>query len=166
MTVEIYVVRHAIAAERGPEWPDDAKRPLVERGIARFKEAVDGLVWLDVVIEEIFTSPLVRARQTAELLSAGLPARPAVRVLEELAPGHPPQAVVRRLADESRKRRVALVGHEPGLGELIGHLIGAKAAVPLKKGGVCRVDVESLSPPRSAALVWLLTPKILRKLGH
>jgi phosphohistidine phosphatase len=164
--MEIYIVRHAIAAERGPEWPDDAKRPLVDRGVARFKEAADGLVWLDVIIEDIFTSPLVRARQTAELLSAGLPARPPVRVLEELAPGHSPPEVVRQLAQLARKRRVALVGHEPGIGELIGHLLGMKTSVPLKKGGVCRIDVESLSPVRPGVLVWLVTPRILRKLGH
>ena len=164
--MDIYVVRHAIAAERGPEWPDDTERPLVERGVARFKEAVDGLVWLDAVIDEIFTSSLVRARQTADLLSAGLPARPPVRVLEQLAPGHSPQETLRQLAHETRKRRVALVGHEPGLGDLIGHLVGMKTSVPMKKGGVCRIDVESLSPARPGVLVWLLTPKILRKLGH
>jgi phosphohistidine phosphatase len=164
--MDLYIVRHAIAAERGPEWPDDTERPLIERGIARFKEAVDGLVWLDVVIDEILTSPLVRARQTAELLSNGLPARPPVRVVDELAPGCSPQQIVRQLAHEPRKRRIALVGHEPGLGDLIGYLLGMKSPVPLKKGGVCRIEVESLSPLRPGVPAWLLTPKILRKLGH
>ncbi|HET9361040.1 MAG TPA: phosphoglycerate mutase family protein, partial [Vicinamibacterales bacterium] len=69
---ELYLVRHAIAAERGEAWPDDDTRPLTERGIARFKEGVAGLGRLDAVIDEILTSPLVRARQTADLLSAGL----------------------------------------------------------------------------------------------
>lgn|SRR5262245_5715788 len=164
--MEIYIVRHAIAAARGPEWPDDAERPLVERGIARFKEAVDGLVWLDVTIDEIFTSPFLRAKQTAELLSAGLPARPPVRLLDALTPGHSPQEVVRHLAHDARKRRVALVGHEPGLGELVGYLLGMKSSVPLKKGGVCCIDAESLSSSRPGVLNWLLTPKALRKLGH
>ena len=66
---DLYLVRHAIAAERGDEWPDDSKRPLTEAGINRFKEAVEGLAWLDVGIDEIFTSPLVRAKQTATLMS-------------------------------------------------------------------------------------------------
>jgi phosphohistidine phosphatase len=73
---ELYLVRHAIAADRGSEWPDDNKRPLTERGINRFKEAVKGLRHLDVQIDEIFTSPLVRARQTADLLAAGIEASP------------------------------------------------------------------------------------------
>ena len=87
-------------------------------------------------------------------------------MLEELAPGHSPQETIRQLAHETRKRRVALVGHEPGLGDLIGHLVGMTASVPMKKGGLCRIDVESLSPAGPGILVWLLTPKILRKLGH
>ena len=61
-----------IAAERGDDWPDDSKRPLTERGMSRFKESVGGLKALDAVIDEIFSSPLVRARQTADLLAAGV----------------------------------------------------------------------------------------------
>src|SRR4029079_1951160 len=57
---ELYLVRHAIAAERGSEWPDDTKRPLTERGINRFKEVVKGLRRLDITVDEVFTSPLVR----------------------------------------------------------------------------------------------------------
>jgi phosphohistidine phosphatase len=166
MPIEIYVVRHAIAAERGPEWPDDTQRPLVERGVTRFREAVAGLACLGVAIDEVFTSPLVRAVQTAEFLSAGLPGQPPVRVLEELAPGHSPAAIVRKLARETRKHRVALVGHEPGLGDLIAHLLGTRTSVPMKKGGVCRIDAEALGAGRTGTLVWLLTPRILRKLGH
>jgi len=91
---DLYLVRHAIAAERGDEWPDDSKRPLTETGINRFKEAVEGLAWLDVDIDEIFTSPLVRARQTADLLAAALHPRPTVKVLDALAPGHAAGAVM------------------------------------------------------------------------
>ena len=91
---ELYLVRHAIAAERGDEWPDDTKRPLTERGISRFKEVVEGLRRLDVEIDEIFTSPLVRARQTADLLAAGLANKAVVKTLDALAPGHAPRAVM------------------------------------------------------------------------
>ena len=69
---ELYLVRHAVAAERGEEWPDDSKRPLTARGIARFKEVVQGLNVLDVAIDEVFTSPLIRAKQTADVLAAGV----------------------------------------------------------------------------------------------
>ena len=160
---ELYLVRHAIAAERGEDWPDDDKRPLTARGVARFKECVDGLERLDVAVDEIFTSPLVRARQTAEILAAGLPGTPRVKILDALAPGHAPASVLAQLAKAARRRRIALVGHEPDLGELAAHLIGAGRALPFKKGGVCRIDVESLTSRRPAALTWFVTPRLLRR---
>src|SRR5687768_7039978 len=85
---EIYLVRHAIAAVRGPQWPDDDLRPLTDRGISRFKKAVEGLAAMDLVVDEVLTSPLVRARQTADLLASGLPDHPPVKVLEALRPNH------------------------------------------------------------------------------
>ncbi len=70
-----------------------------------------------------------------------------------------------QLAKVAKRRRIALVGHEPDLGELAAHLIGAGRALPFKKGGICRIDVESLTSRRAGALVWFVTPKVLRKLG-
>ena len=161
---ELYLIRHAIAADRGEEWPDDDKRPLTARGVARFKEVVEGLKKLEAGIDEIFTSPLVRAKQTADLLAAGLPGKPTVKILDALAPGHTPGSLMAQLARTARRRRIALVGHEPSLGELAAHLIGAGRALPFKKGGVCRIDVESLTSRRPGALTWFVQPKMLRGL--
>jgi len=163
---EIYLVRHAIAAARGEDWPDDDKRPLTERGVSRFKEVIQGLAKLDVVVDEIFTSPLVRAKQTADLLAAGLPGKPSVKILDALSPGHTPASVMAQLARTAKRRRLMLVGHEPDLGELAAHLIGAGRALPFKKGGVCRIEVESLSSRRPAALSWFMQPRMLRRLGE
>lgn len=162
---ELFLVRHAIAAPRGDEWPDDTKRPLTERGIARFKEVVKGLRELDVSIDEIFSSPLVRAKQTASLLASGLEPRPAQKFLDALAPGHSPHSVMTQLAKAAKRRRIALVGHEPDLGELAAYLIGAQRAVPFRKGGVCRIDIESLTSRRPAALIWFAPPRMLRRVG-
>ncbi len=162
---ELYLIRHAIAADRGEEWPDDTKRPLTERGITRFKEGLHGLAALDVAIDEVFTSPLIRAKQTAELLVAALDPRPSLKLLDGLAPGHTPGAVMSQLAKAAKRRRIALVGHEPDLGELAGHLIGAPRPLPFKKGGICRIDVEGLTSKRAGTLVWFVPPKVLRKLA-
>jgi phosphohistidine phosphatase len=162
----LYLVRHAIAADRGEDWPDDDERPLTERGISRFKEAVTGLGALDVEIDEIFTSALLRAKQTADLLAAGVSGKPSVKILDALSPGHTPAAVQSQLAKAAKRRRIALVGHEPDLGELAAHLIGAGRALPFRKGGICRIDVESLTSRRAGALIWFVTPKVLRKLGE
>jgi phosphohistidine phosphatase len=162
---EIYLVRHAIAAERGDDWPDDNKRPLTERGISRFKESVGGLKELDAVIDEIFTSPLVRARQTADVLAAGVDGRPTVKLLDALAPGSPSATVMAQLAKAAKRRRIALVGHEPDLGELAAYLVGARRPLPFRKGGICRIDVAALTSKAAGTLVWFVTPKILRKLA-
>jgi phosphohistidine phosphatase len=163
---ELYLVRHAIAAERGDEWPDDSKRPLTERGMARFKEVVSGMSALDAAIDEIFTSPLVRAKQTADLLAAGLTGKPTVKLLDALAPGHTSTQVLAQLAKSAKRRRIGLVGHEPDLGELAAHLLGAQRAIPFKKGGICRIDVESLASRRAGSLIWFATPLMLRHLGE
>ena len=163
---ELYLVRHAIAAERGDEWPDDSKRPLTERGIARFREVVKGLTELDVAVDEVFTSPLIRAKQTADVLAAGITGKPSVKLLDALAPGHTAAQVMSQLAKAAKRRRIALVGHEPDLGELSAHLLGAQRAVPFKKGGVCRIDVESLTSRRAGSLIWFATPKMLRLIGE
>ena len=160
---ELYLVRHAIAADRGSEWPDDTKRPLTERGMSRFKDAVKGLRRLDVTLDEIFTSPLVRARQTAQLLADGLEGKAPVKLLDALAPGHTPSSVMTQLAKVAKRRRIALVGHEPELGELAAHLIGAGRALTFKKGGICRIDLGSLTSKRAASLAWFLPPNLLRQ---
>jgi len=161
---DLYLVRHAIAAERGEEWPDDTKRPLTETGIARFKEAVAGLAWLDVDIDEVFTSPLVRTKQTATLLANGLGNKTSVKMLDALAPGHTPRQVMNELSRLAKRHRIALVGHEPGLGELAAHLIGAPRPLPFKKGGVCYITIQGLTSRRPGELVWVLPPKVLRRL--
>ena len=148
-----------MAAERGDDWPDDTKRPLTTTGVSRFREVVDGLVWFGVGLDEIYSSPLVRARQTADLLSAGLDGRPSVRILDELAPGHEPARVLAELAKRVKRRRVAVVGHEPDLGELAAALIGAPRALPFRKGGVCRIDVDRLGSSSARLADLVSSPK-------
>jgi phosphohistidine phosphatase len=163
---ELYLVRHAVAAERGDDWPDDTKRPLTTKGVSRFREVVQGLVWLGVGLDEIYSSPLVRAKQTADLLSEGLKERTAVRVVDELSPGHEPSSALAELGKRIKRRRVALVGHEPDLGELAAALIGTPRALPFRKGGVCRIDVDRVGASAHGSLIWFLPPKVLRKTGR
>jgi len=87
-----------------------------------------------------------------------------VKVLDALAPGHTAASVMTHLAKAAKRRRIALVGHEPELGELAAHLIGAGRALPFKKGGICRIDVGSLSSKRAASRVWFIPPNVVRQL--
>jgi phosphohistidine phosphatase len=159
---ELYLIRHAIAAERGDAWPDDTKRPLTDQGIERMRKAVRGLARLGVAIDIVLTSPLVRTRQTAEIVAAGLDPRPHLVNVESLAPGGSPAAAIGDLEKHARKARIAIVGHEPGIGELAARLIGSRHAVPFKKGAVCRIDLDTLPSGGPGELRWFLTPRILR----
>lgn len=166
MTIELYLVRHAAAAERGPKHPDDRLRPLTPEGAQKFRDAVRGLAALDIVVDLVLTSPLVRARETATLLAAGLGRRP-VEEVEALAPGGRPAAIIEVLASHAAKyRRLALVGHEPDLGELAARLLGARGNVEFKKGAVCAIDLDGATPNGPGTLRWHLPPRVLRGLAR
>ena len=147
---ELYFVRHGLAEERGEAWPEDTKRPLTDEGISHFRKAVKGLSRVGVAVDVVLTSPLVRARQTAEILATGLDPRPSIVNID--------------LVKHGRKCRLAVVGHEPMLGELAARLIGSRHPLEFKKGGVCRIDLDDLPPAGPGDLRWMLTPKMLRAL--
>ncbi len=164
--IELYLVRHAIAAERGPKYPDDRLRPLTPEGARRFKDGVRGLVALGVELDLILTSPLTRAEETAALLSAGFKKRVAVDVLDALAPGGKFTAVVDAVGRHAkRSRRLALVGHEPDMGELAARFLGARGRIEFRKGAVCAIDVDGAMPAGPGTLRWLLPPRVLRRLA-
>ncbi len=158
---ELYLIRHGLAEERGDAWPDDSKRPLTDEGISRMRKAARGLARLGVTVDVVLSSPLVRARQTAEIVAAGLDPRPALVNIDSLAPDGSYAAIVADLEKHGRKTRIALVGHEPAVGELAARLIGSRHPLELKKGAVCRIDLDQIPPGGPGDLRWLLTPKIL-----
>jgi len=161
---ELYFIRHGLAEERGDAWPDDNKRPLTDEGISRLRKAVRGLARLGVSFEVVLTSPLVRARQTADIVAGGLDPRPSIVNIDSLAPAGSYASVVADLEKHGRKNRIALVGHEPMIGELAARLIGSRHPIEFKKGAICRIDVDSLPPSGPGDLRWLLTPKVMLSL--
>jgi phosphohistidine phosphatase len=160
---EIYLIRHGVAEERGDAWPDDAKRPLTEQGMARLRKSIRGLARAGVSFDIVLTSPLVRTRQTAEIVAAEVAPRPQVVAIESLAPGGAYAAIVADLDAQTRRLKIAVVGHEPGIGELAARLAGSRHAFEFKKGAVCRVDVE-LPVTGPGTLKWFLTPRLMRAL--
>jgi phosphohistidine phosphatase len=163
-TLELYLIRHGIAAERGDDYPDDSKRPLTSSGIKRLQQEARGLNALEVSFDQIIASPLLRTKQTAEVIAAALKTRPAVATSDSLAPAGTPAAVFHELGRHMRKGRIALVGHEPNLGELAARLIGARVPLAFKKGGICRIDFEVFPPKGVGQLRWFVPPGMLRAL--
>ena len=165
--MDVYLVRHAIAAQRDPDkWPDDRGRPLTADGEKRFRKAAGGLGKLVPTVGRVLASPLERAWHTAEILHQEI-GWPQPAPLEELEPDGSPQEAVAALAPFRLDRSVAVVGHEPGLSGLASYLlVGSDAGVDLelKKGGAAMLSLDGDTKPGSALLRWLLTPKVLRSL--
>jgi phosphohistidine phosphatase len=164
----VYIVRHAIAVPREDHIGlDDASRALTDRGIDRMRRIVRGLDALGVEISEIWTSSLVRARQTAEILAESRRFQGTVRTVPALAPGGDPTQLLRELQQASARASIALVGHEPDLGEFASLLLTGKTAsfIPFKKGGVACIEIEKPTPPIHGELHWLMTPKQMRSIG-
>jgi phosphohistidine phosphatase len=159
---EIYLIRHGVAEERGDAWPDDAKRPLTQDGMSKLRKAARALERLGVSLDVIVTSPLVRTRQTAEIIAGGLEPHPHIVTAESMAPGGTLAAMLSDLEKQAKRSRIALVGHEPSIGELAARLIGTRHPIPFKKGAICRIDLQGLPPAGPGDLRWFLTPKILR----
>lgn len=154
-----------MAADRGDAYPDDSRRPLTGQGIARMRREARALDALGVGFDLIVASPLVRTRQTADILAETLRGKPPITTSDALAPAGTAAAVIQEIARQGRKGRVALVGHEPNLGELAARLIGARVPLEFKKGAICRIDFEALPPKGAGRLRWFVSPKMLRKLA-
>ncbi|MEO7276212.1 MAG: phosphohistidine phosphatase SixA [Vicinamibacterales bacterium] len=163
--MQLYLIRHGVAADRGDDYPDDAKRPLTAEGMSRLRKQTKALNALGVSVDVIIASPLMRTRQTADIIAAGLSGKPAIVLSDALTPEGTPDAVLAELAKHAKKSAVALVGHEPNLGELAAQLIGARCPLEFKKGGICRIDFEAFPPKETGRLRFFLPPRLLRQLA-
>jgi phosphohistidine phosphatase len=161
---ELYLIRHGVAEERGESWPDDSKRPLSEDGMVRMRKSMRGFARMGLTIDVILTSPLVRTRQTAEIVAAALDPRPSIVAVESLAPDGAHAAILADLEKHGKKTCIGIVGHEPGIGELAARLLGSRHAIEFKKGAICRIDVDELPPGGPGELRWFMPPKLLRAL--
>ena len=158
---ELYLIRHGVAEERGDAWPDDSKRPLTEDGIERMRGAARGLSRLGVTLDVVLTSPFVRTRQTAELVASAFAERPPVVAVESLTPNGSFQGLLNDLEKQAKRACIALVGHEPDLGEIAARLGGMRQALEFKKGAMCRIDVKTIPPAGAGSVRWFMTAKML-----
>jgi phosphohistidine phosphatase len=162
--MEIYVLRHGIAVERGtPAYKKDSDRPLTKEGEEKMHQIAAAMLAMELKFDLILSSPYKRAAQTAQIVAAELDEE--VTFTEFLEPEGNPLALIGQINDE-KPQRFLLVGHEPALSRLISLLVtgGTEASIELKKGGLCKMTAEKLSFGQCATLNWLLTPKQLRSL--
>lgn len=159
-------MRHGIAADpMDPRCPPDRERPLTEKGLHRTRSAAEGLRVLGAVPDRILTSPLVRARQTAEIL-ADVMGCPHVAETEALSGGVRTRDVFDLLAQQSDAGTVYCVGHAPQLDLLLVQSLGhdQPQVAKLKKAGAASIDFDVVAPS-GGRLEWMMAPRALRKLA-
>ncbi len=165
--MKLYLVRHGIAIDReDPKCPADPERYLTEEGIEKTKQVARGIAALGATAELLFSSPYVRAMQTAEIFADAMSySRQKIQKTETLLPGTDPLPLFRELAREKQAASVFCFGHAPQLDEAIAYALGSKQAITaLKKAGIALIELKRISPP-SGLLVWMCPPKMLRLSG-
>jgi len=166
--MRLYLFRHGPAGSRDDKrWPDDALRPLTDRGVDRTAQAAAGLARLERGSVVVWSSPFRRALETARIVVGALDRDAALDECEALAPDGDPEEIIRRLAAVRAAEAVVLVGHEPGLGRLAGALLfgAADHALALKKAGACLLTFDGPVRACQACLKALLPPRVLRRLA-
>ena len=161
----LYLVRHGIAIDRSdPKSPPEAERQLTAEGVRKTRSAALGLKEMDVKPDVLITSPYVRTAQTAEIFAEalGFPVD-KIRVSDALKPAENPADIAKELL-RLKAKEVICFGHAPHVDSTIAYLCGARAPfTELKKAGVA--CLEHASSPGQWTLLWLVSPRNLRKLG-
>src|SRR5215471_14516839 len=172
--IEVYLLRHGIAAELGEGGVfQDADRPLTEDGLARMKIIANSMRKLNLRFNLILTSPFLRARQTAETVAASLELQNRMKICEALAPGRAfagnggANAEIFIQMGAYQFDRVLLVGHQPDMSELASFLLTGNhnLNIEFKKGGLCGIQVASIPPRGPGLLRMLLAPRHMRGMG-
>jgi phosphohistidine phosphatase len=165
--MQLYIVRHGIAIDReDSKCPADPDRFLTQEGIAKTEEVAKGLAKIADAPDLLLSSPYVRAVQTAEIVANALDySKQKIRKTDALLPGAEAQQLLRELAKDKNLSNVFVFGHAPHLDELIATAVGSKHHISaLKKAGVALIELKRLMPP-SGQIVWIATPKLLRRVG-
>lgn len=159
--MELYLIRHADALPAGAAGTaSDTERPLSDKGVEQMTRLASVIQAVELPIQRLVTSPLVRARQSAEVLAEHLGLeRNRVVTCDYLAPGGPRKRLARWLAQQDLDH-IALVGHEPDLGRFLGWLIGSrKVHIEFAKAAIAGVACAAPLGKRCGSLLWLVPPR-------
>ena len=168
--MHLYLVRHGPAAPKDPRrWPDDTARPLTAEGVRKTRRAAAGFAREVPHLDRILSSPARRSHETARLFAAAFDAPPRLEVWTDLRPAAPPGPILDRLRRTVRapQAQVMVVGHQPGLEQLIGLALTGDS-VPLSrfsKAGAAALEFPRAVQPGAARLEWLLTRSQLSAVG-
>ena len=162
--MRLLLIRHAPAVPRDTPGIADDERPLTAKGTRKFRAAARGLARIARRPDVLLTSPLPRARKTAEIAAAAW--KRLEPVVEPALAGDSASDIVAAVGKRGSGATVAIVGHEPVLSEVLAQLLGAASSdrLAFKKGGAALVDLPD-GIAAGGQLIWFLKPKILRALA-
>ena len=163
----LYIVRHGIAVDReDPKCPSDPERYLTDEGIEKTKEVATKVASFIDRPGLFVSSPYVRALQTAEIFAEAFDfSKAKIEKAETLLPGAESAGFLRELARKKSVEAVICFGHAPQVDELLSTALGAKKGLTeLRKAGVACIELSRIQPP-AGKLLWLITPRVVRKLS-
>jgi phosphohistidine phosphatase len=167
--MNLYFMRHGIAVDPSASgFAKDAERPLLPKGRHRLRQIARAMGILKIKFDLILSSPYVRAKQTAEIVAKSLKRRKQLKFSDELTPGGNPRLFIQQLNDlQPPPENILIVGHEPYLSKLIALLTAGSTnmEIDMKKGSLCKLEIETLRYGRCAMLVCLLAPRHLVLIG-
>ncbi|MDQ6676494.1 MAG: phosphohistidine phosphatase SixA [Acidobacteriota bacterium] len=158
--MKLYLLRHAIAHERGAG-QRDADRELTKEGREKLSAVLKIAARSGVTPSRILTSPYLRARQTAEIARDALGSEEALYETGTLTPESSPQMVWNELGDHRKEESLLLVSHDPLLSNLVPFLLNAPALqFHFRKAAIVAMEIGNFAGEPDALLEWVLTPKL------
>lgn len=160
---KLYIVRHGLAGEHGdPQYSDDRLRPLTDEGRKRFSAMMKQLADAGVSPQVVATSPLVRCRQTAEILVERAGGKTKLVELSALEPGSKLDVLIQWTNDQ-RRAEVAWVGHAPDVSDLAAALVSdnGNPLIRFAKGAIACIAFDGAVALGAGELQWLVTAKVL-----
>lgn len=163
--LELYIIRHGLAGKSLEDEALDEERPLKKKGKEMMKDIAKGLQTLKIGFDVVVTSPLLRAKETAEIVNALCSDTKEVTVTDLLCPDASYDNLIKFLNKLKKYEKVAIVGHEPFLSGFASYCLtnNKHALISLKKGGVLKLEMDGVIKPGKCTLSWLMEPSQLVK---
>lgn len=157
---ELYIIRHGAAGKSVEDESKDQNRRLTKRGKEKVKSIAKNLHKREIAFDVVITSPLPRAKETAEIISAHCSTKSEPYPIDLLKPGASNQKLVSFLNQIRKAEKVAIVGHEPFLSDFVSFCLSKSdhSFITLKKGGVVMLEIDEIVKPGKCKLSWLSQP--------
>ncbi len=161
--MNISLIRHGEAEDIGGKIKTDTDRPLTDQGIRDIRQIAKAMDRLGMGFTAILSSPIERARKTAEIIAEVLKSKDLLKFTESLSIPPSRTGLLQELKQFTKDDHILLVGHEPNMGMLTAYFLGNdKMMVNFKKGSLCKIEVLRFHPTPRGELKWFMSPKQLK----